>query len=672
MDADTSLRPAARQSVSDRFEAFLVKTGLFRLLAHLLACCLRLRRAWWLPLAREAAKHAACLLLLPLSMVYLTQAITMQSFGAAWSWVFAHGAAVAAQCLLLAAAQLLLRVLLGGYAASTLLLSVLLSLLALTDYYKATINGFHLMLSDLTMIRGIRDIVTYAAPQLTVSGVTAACLVLFVLLVLFAWKPLRTRRPRKRFSRSSLVLLAVSALTLALCFGPGPFRSRAAALAQSFPAQEQRVEEGGVLYGLYAAFAASESTDYSSYNAANLNSLQNELFTAKQEENDNVQDGVQPHIIMILSESFFDVTRLDGIDFAQDPLPNFHALAQTSTNGRFLSSTYAGGTGNVEMETLTGFSNDLLKESDSLTSLENSVYAAFPSLARDAQADGYETFFIHSHNSTLYNRAVTMPALGFEHVVFSDDFETPVSFNGSYVSDQTLTNEIIHRFETRDTDGSVFIQAVSMENHQPYTAEKYAYSSGLSYTCDRLSDDEREVLDALITGLNHADAALGELVEYFENCGEPVMIVFYGDHLPSMLLGDNATLYSALGTVPTVETAQWTADELKEMLSTDYLIWTNYEDTPEADHDESSLLIGTDVLARAGLRRSPYLRWLSDRVSPVYQLSRPRLFVSADGSAYSEVPESAATILNKHTLLQYDLIYGEQRLAKYFRINDTE
>ena len=240
------------------------------------------------------------------------------------------------------------------------------------------------------------------------------------------------------------------------------------------------------------------------------------------------------------------------------------------------------------------------------------------------------------------------------------------------MSDQTLTNEIIHRFETRGTDAPVFIQAVSMENHQPYTAEKYAYSSGLSYTCSRLSDDEREVLDALVTGLNHADAALGELVRYFENCGEPVMIVFYGDHLPSMLLSDNATLYSALGTVPTVETSQWTADELKEMLSTDYLIWTNYEDAPEADHDESSLLIGTDVLARAGLRRSPYLRWLSDHVSPVYQLSRPRLFVSADGSAYSEVPESAATILNKHTLLQYDLIYGEQRLAKYFRINNTE
>lgn len=186
MDADTSLRPSARQGVSDRFEAFLVRTGLFQLLAHILAWYLRLRRAWWLPLAREVAKHAACLLLLPLSMVYLTQAITMQNFGAAWTWLFAHGAAVGAQCLLLAAAQLLLRVLLGGYAASTLLLSLLLSLLALTDYYKAAINGFHLMLSDFAMIRGIRDIVSYAAPQLTVSSVTAACLVLFALLVLLA------------------------------------------------------------------------------------------------------------------------------------------------------------------------------------------------------------------------------------------------------------------------------------------------------------------------------------------------------------------------------------------------------------------------------------------------------------------------------------------------------
>lgn len=51
-----------------------------------------------------------------------------------------------------------------------------------------------------------------------------------------------------------------------------------------------------------------------------------------------------PDIIFVTSESFFDVTRLPGLTFSQDPLPNFHRLSETCTNGPFLSNTYGGGT----------------------------------------------------------------------------------------------------------------------------------------------------------------------------------------------------------------------------------------------------------------------------------------------------------------------------------------
>ena len=64
-----------------------------------------------------------------------------------------------------------------------------------------------------------------------------------------------------------------------------------------------------------------------------------------------------PDIIFITSESFFDVTRLPGITFEEDPLPNFHRLAEASTNGWCLSNNYGNGTGNVEMEMFTGLSS---------------------------------------------------------------------------------------------------------------------------------------------------------------------------------------------------------------------------------------------------------------------------------------------------------------------------
>ena len=664
-----------RPRLSERLAAWFKRSILFTALAHLLSWYIRLRRLGWrFYLALECLKHAFCCVVLPLCMLWFSQAITLQGFGAAWAWLWAHGSACAFFVLLFGAAQLLLRALLGSYGPGTLLCGALAALAALVDHYKAVINGFPLMLSDFTLFPNAGDIVSYAMPKINFSNVTLWSLLLFVVLAIAAWL-CRTKLPRRGASLSSFLCIAVSLPLLLSCFGGSAMLDHAAALTDGCAAQEERLDRSGALLGLFSAWAAGEKVDYSSYDADTVNHLQNMLYLAQQEDGaGDTENAVKPHILMILSESFFDVTRFEGITFREDPLPNFHRLCKTSTNGRFLSSTYAGGTGNVELETLTGFSGDLLKESDAITALQRrdgDVYAALPSAAHDAAANGYETYYIHSHNSTLYRRAEVMPALGFEHVIFSDDFEVPVNFSGLYVSDRTLVNEVIDRFENRESDAPVFMQITTMENHQPYTAEKYSYSSGLDYTCESLNDSEREVLDALLTGLNHADAALGELVDYFEACGEPVMIVFYGDHLPSMTLSDASTLYSTLGSVPTVDSLQWTPDELKEMLSTDYLIWTNYETEPEADCAESSVLLGANVFARAGLDRSPYFHWLSETASRDYLLSRPRLFVAADGTAEAEVPADGAQTLDAQRMMQYDLVYGEQKLLKYFRVEEN-
>ena len=664
-----------RPRLSERLAAWFERSILFTALAHLLSWYIRLRRLGWrFYLALECLKHAFCCVVLPLCMLWFSQAITLQGFGAAWAWLWAHGSACAFFVLLFGAAQLLLRALLGSYGPGTLLCGALAALAALVDHYKAVINGFPLMLSDFTLFPNAGDIVSYAMPKINFSNVTLWSLLLFVVLAIAAWL-CRTKLPRRGASLSSFLCIAVSLPLLLSCFGGSAMLDHAAALTDGCAAQEERLDRSGALLGLFSAWAAGEKVDYSSYDADTVNHLQNMLYLAQQEDGaGDTENAVKPHILMILSESFFDVTRFEGITFREDPLPNFHRLCETSTNGRFLSSTYAGGTGNVELETLTGFSGDLLKESDAITALQRrdgDVYAALPSAAHDAAANGYETYYIHSHNSTLYRRAEVMPALGFEHVIFSDDFEVPVNFSGLYVSDRTLVNEVIDRFENRESDAPVFMQITTMENHQPYTAEKYSYSSGLDYTCESLNDSEREVLDALLTGLNHADAALGELVDYFEACGEPVMIVFYGDHLPSMTLSDASTLYSTLGSVPTVDSLQWTPDELKEMLSTDYLIWTNYETEPEADCAESSVLLGANVFARAGLDRSPYFHWLSETASRDYLLSRPRLFVAADGTAEAEVPADGAQTLDAQRMMQYDLVYGEQKLLKYFRVEEN-
>lgn len=617
---------------------------------------------------REGMKHAVCVLLFPLVIVYLAQAVTLQSFPAALSWMGAHVPAVLMSIVPLAAVQLFLRALLGGYALSTALCAFFFLAAALVDHYKTVINGFPLMLCDFSLLESAGDIVAYAVPKLTLSTTTVLTLVLAFVLVLFAGTALRSRVVRSL--RASFLMLALSLPLLLFCVAPGALQDAAASLTEGCASQEERRERCGVVCGLYSAWCAGNSTDYSAYSAETVGELQNTLYLTRQTQNEETSS-VRPHILLILSESFFDVTRLENVEFSEDPLPNFHRLCQSSTNGSFLSSAYAGGTGIVELETLTGFADHLLKEADSLTALtrkDADVYESLPSIARDLRADGYETFYIHGHNASLYRRTETMPALGFDSVIFSDDFETPVSFDGGYLSDDTLVNEILYRFENRAGDSPVFMQITSMENHQPYTAEKYPGIASL-LSESPLTEDERAVLDAYVTGLQHADAALGRLVDYFSQLDEPVMLVLYGDHRPSLMLSDDATVYSAIGQVSTADSLQWTSEELCEMLSTDYLIWTNYEAEPEPDHLESSHFLGADILRRAGLRRCTYFDWLIEEAGESYLLTRPRLFVSAGGIALRDVSEEAAPLLDAQRMMQYDMVYGEQYLSSYFRLD---
>ena len=46
------------------------------------------------------------------------------------------------------------------------------------------------------------------------------------------------------------------------------------------------------------------------------------------------------------------------------------------------------------------------------------------------------------------------------------------TYAGGYVSDDTLADELIARFEAKG-DGPVFLYGLTMENHQPYFGGKF-------------------------------------------------------------------------------------------------------------------------------------------------------------------------------------------------------
>ncbi len=140
------------------------------------------------------------------------------------------------------------------------------------------------------------------------------------------------------------------------------------------------------------------------------------------------------------------------------------------------------------------------------------------------------------------------------------------------------------------------------------------------------------------------------------------MIVFWGDHLPNLSISSDNTVYSQLGYSTTNVTTDWDPDELAKILSTDYVIWSNYEETPEADRNESCNFLGLSILNRLGFELTGYYKWLHTYVYPDMLLYRPRLFVTGDGERYRNVPESLDGMVRQYAAVISDIVYGENEL----------
>ena len=197
-----------------------------------------------------------------------------------------------------------------------------------------------------------------------------------------------------------LVSAAGVALLLAALLPGAPLQKAALALDQDSADQSARNQQAGVVLGIYTAWAQRVEVIQAEGNAQAAQ-LADTFRKGALAPGTAASEGT-PDIIFITSESFFDVTRLPGITFEEDPLPNFHRLAETSTNGWCLSNNYGNGTGNVEMEMFTGLSSSLLREGDTLTTLDEGVYAQLPTTVRQLKQAGYATEFVHAHTNELY------------------------------------------------------------------------------------------------------------------------------------------------------------------------------------------------------------------------------------------------------------------------------
>lgn len=185
--------------------------------------------------------------------------------------------------------------------------------------------------------------------------------------------------------------------------------------------------------------------------------------------------------------------------------------------------------------------------SASATSAFRVVNRNLDSVLRVFANDGYHTSFFHPGDDWFYNRENVYRWLGAEETVFADQMES-LQYKGRWVTDDYMAGFIEAAFENAVSQGELLCNyTTTIQNHMSYTMDKYGadYVYPEVETSVPLSQTADTLLKVYIEGARDADAMLGRLVSYFSASGEPVVLAFWGDHLP--YLGDNQLAYTELG-----------------------------------------------------------------------------------------------------------------------------
>lgn len=301
----------------------------------------------------------------------------------------------------------------------------------------------------------------------------------------------------------------------------------------------------------------------------------NKAEAAAWETGDQSGQGKAVNVVMVMNEAFSDLTDSDVFTYSgdNDPLPNLHALQNDphAVSGHVVVPGFAGGTANTEFDVLTGMQTNAL--SAATTSSFRVVNRDLDSLFRVFGADGYHTSFFHPGDDWFYNRENVYRWFGAEETVFADQMEN-LEYKGRWVTDDYMADLIEREFEETVAEGkTLFHYTTTIQNHMSYTADKYGegYDFPAVETSAALSNEVRTMLEVYIEGARDADAMLGRLRDYFAGQNEPVVLVFWGDHLP--YLGDAMLGYAELG----LEVAVKEDDRQDPLCSyeTPYVIWAN-------------------------------------------------------------------------------------------------
>jgi hypothetical protein len=349
-----------------------------------------------------------------------------------------------------------------------------------------------------------------------------------------------------------------------------------------------------------------------------------------------------PNIIVVLSESLWDLTKLEavGVKYSRDPLAFLHSLGAQYTSGSLLSPMFGGETANVELEVLTG--NSYRYQVPGTLAYTDTIQFPTDSLASILARRGYTSTVISPMESWFAGSKDIYRLFGFSRFVSLEYFD-PNEYIGPYIGDRYVAKRIIE--QTEASPGADFIFANTMENHYHYWPGKF--DDNTIDVDGKMSSDSRGLLETYAQGAQEADKMLQSLVEHYSQSDEPTILVFFGDHLP--YLEDDYMVYRDTGYLKTDD-----PDFLTKTHDTPFVIWNNYLNVPRESLHISPVYISPYVLHLAGIPGTAYTDFL-------YNLSKkyPLLPAEEYDESLGIAPDDDLLKLQE---IEDDILFGEQAI----------
>ncbi|MBQ3100239.1 MAG: LTA synthase family protein [Clostridia bacterium] len=520
-------------------------------------------------------------------------------------------------------------------AFSSLITSVLTMVLTWINHFKLMFRDDPFMFEDLTIAMEARQMsesyeIVLSPEMIWMMAIMAAVAVVFALF--------GRVRTRPFYLRAGLLVLALWASVWGLnehYFSGPAYKQTANDGIINVWSSTQQFQVRGFIYPFINSAADTLDRAPEGYNKKQAEAVLNEY------EAEDIPEDKRVNVIAVMLEAYADFTRIDGLEFTNDPYHYMKELAEEAYTGSLITNIFAAGTVDTERCFLTG-----------LVDLPN-FRTATNSHVRFFGSQGYLTEGGHPSYDWFYNRKNVNRHLGFDGYYFDQDTYMELNGGNPTANNDILFDHILEKFgEATENAENYFSFSVTYEGHGPYSSDPFfwhEYMANKGY-----EQTSYDTINNYFSIMEHAGYTVVQMVEELKKSDEPVVVITFGDHMPWM--GNSNSIYEDIG----INLDTSTDEGFFNYYETPYMIWAN---------DAAKEILGFDFVGegptlspgflmahffeKAGWKGSEYIQYLNDLSKVLPVVHNTGVAVDAEGNIVREPTNEQQALLDEYAWVQY-------------------